>query len=55
MVLAQGLSRVKNQDVGWGCGHLKAGLELQDPRWCTHMAVGHIDVSRHGSDFPQSE
>lgn len=53
MVLAQGLSHGKNQDVI--CGHLKAGLELQDPRWCTIMAVGHTDVLPHVSDFLQSE
>lgn len=31
-----------NLDVGSGCRHQKAGLELQDPlpTWRTHMAIG---------------
>ena len=34
--LSQGVS----QDVGWGCGRLKAEMQLEDPlpRWPIHMS-----------------
>lgn len=39
MVLDQGLPESWSQDIGWGWGHLKAGLRPEDllSRWLTHL------------------
>ena len=42
MALVQGLLCGSNQEVSWGCSHLKAWLGLEDAlqRWWTHVAAG---------------
>lgn len=45
-----GSLRRLHQDLGWWCGHLKAGPGLQDtlPNWFTHLLLGCLNICNMG-------